>query len=557
VEQVQQFGTEFLLVFGIGLSLLLVMLFTEIRCGQKIDPSLQPSRSEPKWALAALLGISLLLGLARIPFALQRLGRNVDEFDYAARAAFILDSGESVFTLPGRYRLHTALYLFGGDSPFAFVDTITSLITGVTAFLLGWTVYKVTRRIGPAILTLLSYVLGLIPFEGLSSNAEPYVNFCLALYLFIRFASRAEQGQIGKLRRVSAGAALGLAFVMKEHAITFILIEPAVEIIEMVYRRAKDGVIKTFLVHQALAAAGFWIPLGLYLMGYAMNGRLGVYFHGLVAFGMAGGSTERAGSWSIGIESLQRLVEGLFPLWSRPYGYFSLACLLSLIFQSGKRARQDFPFVGSLAFMSLIAVCTISIGYRFFSAYFILAAVPMAPLMGIRIMDAIHEVKSSNVRTPIAIFLIVGALITLDSAAAIWSGSVRIDGQSMDMLTEAKVKQISRIVRESTPEDEPILVWGWRQEVYYYSQRVPACSFTGGWVPDIEKIIPELDKRMPSAVVFPGSRGSNASMGKDVYEIKNFPLLRRWLEDNRFRLLVGAEGEFHVYIRDTRPIKDQ
>ena len=75
-----------------------VLVLADALARRKQPPAEGTPPEKNRWIAPAIAGLGVFLGLARIPFALSRESRNVDEVMYAATAAFARDTGQSLFS---------------------------------------------------------------------------------------------------------------------------------------------------------------------------------------------------------------------------------------------------------------------------------------------------------------------------------------------------------------------------------------------------------------------------------------------------------------------------
>lgn len=540
----------FLILFA-GWVALFAVVVVDGSARKRVGPPPEPS--DPPWALAALAGLATLLALARIPLALGRATRNVDEFQYAATAAYVRTTGESLFSWDWNLSGLNYLYLLGSfESPFALVDTVTCFVVGATAFLLGLVVLRAQAGLGLACLTVAFYVLGLLRFEGLSSNKEPYVNLFLALYLVARLTPASAR------RQLLAGACLGGAVVMKEQALLFVFAEPLLGLFEAQRSRAAEAPLdwKGLARAQLQAALGFFAVWSLILSGFALHGRLGAYLGFLLRFGSTGGAAfgdaaVAQAAPALEAPALLQIVSGFFPLLLSPIALLGLVHGFRLPFELERLRHEALPLrvaLGALLALGMAAVC---LGFRFYGHYTMLLLPALAPLAALRAAEAVRDLsRRGRLRVVSALLLLTvcfAALVEGDMLIRTPWGRGMASGEGVDREGQAELDQAAKIVRERTSPDATLLVWGWRPEVFFAAQRRPAACVMDGLASEQLKAKRDLKHLpAPAAVVIPEDAGR--------FALENHPELRSWLTSNYRR--VGREARlpsYQVWLRRSTP----
>jgi hypothetical protein len=86
-------------------------------------------------------------------------------------------------------------------------------------------------------------------------------------------------------------------------------------------------------------------------------------------------------------------------------------------------------------------------------------------------------------------------------------------------------------LRQRTPKDERILVWGWQPQFYIAAQRSPVTRMVDPGMGTPGDVLDDLDRYgPPAAVVLPGSNQFGVpSPAEVVYRLSRHPDLVRWL----------------------------
>lgn len=508
-----------------------------------------PVAAPPPWSLRALAGLTLALVALRATLALLRPGRNVDEFQYAAQAAWARLSGESLFELPWGFRGHAGLYLLGGEDPFALVDVLTSLAAGATAFLLGLALLRAGRGVAAALLTAACYGLGALNYEGLTSNAEAWANLALAGWVVLRLGVAPAGPEGGWRRPLLAGACLGAAFVMKEQAALFVLAEAFVGALELGQDRA-PGRLARQARRSGAAALGCLAVLGAWFLGYLLHGRLDDYLGFLLSWGADAGAPgggpvpAGAGAGEEGGEGELplglRLLAGLLPLLGSPVGWLGLAHLGRLVVEVRRLGTPARRLEAGLAGLAVCGLVAASLGLRWFGHYFLLTLPGLAPLAALLAVEGVHTLRDGlrpATRRPrsgpllgATGLLLAGALVfTVLQTGRLLNNPSFAQGYSLDPGgPRERVQGVGLALDRLLPPREPILVWGWRPEVYAAARRPPASSSVGGTRPDLARVLEEVARTRPAAVVIPGEHGLGGRED-DPFALERHPPLLEWL----------------------------
>jgi MFS family permease len=456
------------------------------------------------WQYLVLTGVTATW--MRALAASQRVERSVDEYQYAASAAFARHSGESLAATSQIVRPHSALYLLAED-PMALVDTLTSLAVGVTAILLGWIALRATRRARPAVCVALTYVLGSLPCEGLSSNAEPWVAIWLAGWLVLR--SRPPQEANRFRDDLAAGVCLGLAAITKEQALVFVVLEPLLALA----LPQRSGRVRRV----ATAALGAMLPAAVYAGWYVSTGWLGEFLHLAIGWGAALGeplTTSRRG-WAA-------LPAGLAPLLAGPVGVLGVVGLC-------RSLRRDDAATVAAALGLAVGVVAASLGLRWFTHYLWLPLPFLAFLAGASLDRALTDLRPPRRRWAV-VTLAVAALAAALQVRTLVREPSRLNGYGV-RTDEPYAYLLDLALDRWLPGDAPVLVWGWRPEVYYLTGRPPATRYRVNFLLDAPpaSLLSDLETYRPGAVILPGPHDLAYDAPTAPYELDKHPELLSWI----------------------------
>lgn len=511
--------------------------------------------------LGALALLCLALALGRAVLATARRDHNVDEYEYAASAAFARHAGASLLGAHN-FGLHQWLFLLGPwEAPFPWVDAAASLAVGLGAFLLGATLGR--EGLATAAAAALFHAAGLLRFEGLTSNKEPFVDLALAGWAYLRLGT---PGLPSIRRRFGGGACLGLAAAFKEQALAFVLVEALVLAHEVrthdVRAHGGRGLAPGRAVRAALLAGlGFTLGLGALVLPLAVRGELPAFLGYLAT--VAGTSAHPPAEVARVLEApappgpppadLLDWAVGLLPLWASPVGFLGLVGLLRVPFRLANardpgRARRD---VGAAA-LALTGIACASLGQRWFAHYFMLA-VPGLALLGAREATAAARalrsgpaskgISPSRFRIPAAALLVVAAFQAALEVSFLSGPESSASGFGLPDDARARLEACARALRDHTPEGKRIVVWGWRPELYFAARRPPATHYVGGATATRARVLEDLSTLdAPAAFVLVGENGVWSEPGRDPFDLALHPPLVAWLREHGFRLAWRGEG---------------
>lgn len=533
-------------LWGVALALLATYALSRAdRSGEPPRAQRVPSRRDA----VVLLGVTALVVAVRAPLAIGRAWRNPDEFAYLALARFAVDSGEGLLSCMGHLRLHMLLYLVGDGRSFVVVDLVTSVVVGLTAAALGGLVLERTGRVRVAALTAALYPLGLLPFEGLSSNGEPWAGLGLAVYLWARLgaAGPVDAGPSSR-RAVVAGGGLALAAMCKEHALTFVAVEPL--LVALVGPR---GSARAVARHGGALVAGAALTLAPLLLVLAWSGALERQAESLLATATGLGAESDGSLVTLVIPAPSPLpgagvatvlLAGLTRLLYNPVTWLALtgAALVA------SRGSPDRRLLAALAVPFAAGVATASLGLRFFDHYFMLAVPAGAPLAALALVRLREDLRRP--RAAAAALLLLAALPGVARLARTTAAAVR-DGPPEHLRDLGPL-------RATLPPGPRLFVAGWSPELYHLLDRTPASrritGVTGtafGWRTAEEDLArhPSAPVVVPPTVALPlWRRGADGALGFHWLKLDAFedsPAFVRWAAE------AGLErrraGAFAVY----------
>lgn len=556
--------TEALLVTGIGWTVILVLGLADARVA-RAAPSPASSGAflaqpaPPAWTPHALWVLALLMLCVRAPLAIGREVRQVDEYQYAATVAFAEASGEGLLGSPVGVRGVTLLFALGDPWDPWPADLLTSLAVAATGLLLGQTMLQALQRAGPALLITVLYPLATLRFEGLTCSGEAWAALALAGWARLRLAGPDD---LSTARRVAAGLCLGLAVLAKEHALPFLALAPAFAALEL---RAQTGPARwrAFLERVGLALAGAAAPLLLVAAALAVRGTLGTLLAAYLSFGRGLGDPGAVGDAPDSGGLLWVVLDtagGLLTCAIGPASVVGGLGLIQLLRRTGELgtppATPSLRLAHGAALLGLLGLFCSALGLRFFGHYFQLALPGLTLLVAWRLADALREVRAPGAaaRWLAAVQLGLCALLGVFELSTLGRVPRFAEGNSLDRVAPeqgpsdaALARQFAGEVARVVPPERPVLVWGWRPELYAFARRAPSSRWLAGWLlrTPPPRILDDLERWPPAAVLVPGSHGilPAAEEGQDPFALDRHPWLVDWLRAHRFKE-VGRLGDY-------------
>src|SRR5215472_16574691 len=520
------------------------------RKARKQGAPVSPRRTR---ALMAM-GIAGVLVLAvRAVAAITRSGRNVDEAAAAAFAEFLRSTGEGLFSRPWVFRSFVSVYLIGSlDDPFTRVDIVTSAVVALTGVLIGLTALSLGCRWWGGAAAVVAYALGILCFEGLSSNKEPYANLFIAAYLLVRL----RPTEMTLNRAFLSGLCLGGAVVAKDQTLVLALVEPIVVIWQLI--RGEGPRLSRGLAHIGLIVMGAAILPSFILGGFALHGQLGglitVTRDWAVSAGSPFGSLRAFDPMDgrIAHISVGTWFRAYLAYWRTPVTLAGVAELIALTVDHRRGKGAGLPLVA----IGALSLAMISIGQRWFGHYYMLA-VPVLTLLFVLWVSELPSALGTPGRRVFALALGVFMLWGLTAAVrdmrhpAVWRS--RMDGILLSPAEQGPFEHATAFLRERIPGGQRILVWGWQPQLYVAARRSPVTRMVDPSLGTVRDVLEDLSRYgPPAAVVLPGPQHFGVpSQAEVVYALSRHPEIARWLTEHHYvpALLPAQAGRYVILLR--------
>lgn len=463
------------------------------------------------WLLAlVVIAVLIVSVLVRVRYLSVPFERDEGEYAYAAQLilAGLPPYAEAYnMKMPGIYYAYALVIAALGDSHTAihFGLLVINLVTSLGVFLLArWLAGTASGAMAAAVFAVLT--LGR-EASGVFANAEhfvlPFVVFgLLFLVRGLELASRR--------RLIASGVLLGLAFLMKQHAVAYAGLAAALIVLHGATQRDWRGLIRNAgIVGVAAAAPLIFLIAGMYAVGMARQFFFWTFDYAAAYVNVV--PPERALGYFLG--ELLPIAEAAWPIWLLA----ALGGVLWPLEKVGVLRRALVPL--GLVFGLLATVP----GFYFRNHYFLL---PM-PMVAVAFATCLRQIgiacgRLSGTSWAKAISVAVFAVAIV---VALW-------GQRAYLVTMTPL-QMSRVSyglnpfpeslavadyidRNSTPEDR-IAVIGSEPQIYFYARRRAATGYIymyplmepQPYAPAMQRqMIAEVSAKAPRFIVLVGVRSS-------------------------------------------------
>ena len=518
--------------------------------GRKARQQGAPIVGRQTGALMAMVIAGVLVLAVRAVAAITRSGRSVDEAAAAAFAEFLRSTGEGLFSRPWVFRGFVGVYLIGSlDDPFTRVEIVTSAVVALTGVLIGLTALSLGCRWWGGAAAVVAYALGILCFEGLSSNKEPYANLFIAAYLLVRL----RPGDMTLNRAFLSGLCLGGAVVAKEQTVVLGLVEPIVVIWQFI--RGEGPRLSRGLAHITLMAMGAAILPSLILCGFALHGQLGGLITVIRDWAVSAGSpfgSLRAFDPTGGRVAPITWFRAYLPLWRTPVTLAGVAELIALTVDPRRGKGAGLPLVA----IGALSLAMISIGQRWFGHYYMLA-VPILTLLFVLWVSELPSALGAPGRRVFALALGVFMLWGLTAAVRDMRHPElrrsRMDGIFVWPAQQRPFQHAAAFLRERIPGGQRIMVWGWQPQLYIAARRSPVTRMVDPSLGTARDVLEDLNRYgPPAAVVLPGPQHFGVpTQAEVVYALSRHPEIARWLTEHHYvpALLPAQAGRYVILLR--------
>ena len=455
----------------------------------------------------------LLTGVVILIVAILRAGLvNVplerDEGEYAFIGNLILEgvppySQAYNMKLPGTYGMYSILMLiFGTNTSGIHIGLL--LMNAGTMFLLFAGMKKLFN---PAAGFYTSAVYGLMSlspaFLGFAAHATHFVSFFVALALF--FLAKYYNGY-NKLMCFLTGLFFGLAFLMKQQAVFFILFGGLSILVPWLINKQKNY--RNSAVHGIIYSAGVFIPYLLTVLLLLLSGAFDKFWFWTV---------EYASKYASGVDfktGMQLFSMSFKPMWNEFLGFWLLffTGLISVFFVPLNAKQKSIAVLFAIA--SFLSICP---GFYFRQHYFI-AFLPAVGLLGYFSIWWIQEWLSKNLKLNVRSLLLI-TIVFASAIAAFSKNKNYYFNPDPNLVSRTyygtnpfiESPEIANYIKSNSAENDKIAILGSEPQIYFYSDRQSATGYIYTYglmeIHDYnkrmqEEMIAEIEKNNPKFLVF-------------------------------------------------------
>ena len=458
-----------------------------------------------KWILLCLFGIllgSVLLRVHLLPIPLER-----DEGEYAYAGQLLLQ-GIPPYTqaynmkLPGMYIIYALIISMVGESPTAIHTglLIVNLLTIVAIFLF-------TRKLFNDIIALTASaaftVLSINPFvHGAFAHAEHFVILFIMASLTALFYSFDTPN--GKKIFVS-GLLAGIAFLIKQHAASFVGLAISATLLESLFREQKPTG-KIFL-KPLLFLMGVLAPFIFICLYFLSIGKWGNFIYWTFAYAREYVSLADPLTGLLDLKRKTILISN----YSGSLLFLAFMGAFSLFDPRMENSKRAF-----LCLLIIFSFLAITPGFYFREHYFIML-LPVVSLFVAISLECIYKyLPFTNRRIRFFIPVLIFTLAVGSSLSQMHTYLFEMPPLSASRLTHSlnplpESIHIARYIRERSRPSDKIAVLGSEPQIYFYAQRKSATGFIYMY-PLMEKqkfalpmqleMIRELETEKPKYLIF-------------------------------------------------------
>ncbi len=444
-----------------------------------------------------LLGIVMLLIIwVRIRLLSVPLERDEGEYAYAGSQLLqgVIPYKEAYnMKLPGTYFMYAAIMAIFGKSVTG-VHIGLLLVNLVTILLLFFSIKKLFNATVALVTASLYGLMALSPeLFGFAAHATHFVLLfvSLGLYVFAGFVQKYTVPQA-----LLFGLMMGLAFIMKQQAVFFILFGGVVLLAAVTDRRQWIRYLFLYLLGAAtpyllvllmVYTAGVWDTFWFWTVTYARS------YAGNV-------------SWGAGMELFSASFVPILKAYSVA-GLLSVAGL-ALLF-TGSYSRLQRIFTMALLLFSFASICP---GLYFRQHYFITVLPPVALLTGIAIYSLQQRLKQHGIALPaMAITLIAGMAFATDGSYYFSDTPEDISKNLYGANPFAESPELGSYIRQHTKPADKIAILGSEPQILFYADRKSATGYIYTYslmelhpnnVKMQQEMIKEIEANQPEILVF-------------------------------------------------------
>jgi len=452
------------------------------------------------------IGLAVVLAtFAALRWRLLDLPLERDEGEYAYAGRMILEGLPpyvNVYSmkLPGIYAAYALVLKVFGEThrDIHLALLVVNALSGALVFFLA------RRFFGPWPALAASALFGLLSMgrgvQGVFANAEHFVLPCAlgGLLLLFRYLDEGKRRLL-----VGSGLCLGLAFLVKQHALLFLAAGGAILLLERWRQGVRDP--KLLGVEAGIMILSILTPYLITCAIFLSIGAFGDFWYW--TFDYARAYTGEVPFAQIPVTfppQFKAVTAGTWMIWI-------LAGLGLVAIWFEKRLRNHAPALTIFAVCSFLAICP---GFWFRAHYWALLLPALALLGAAAVRGVANLLPGGHLRTalPVGLFLLVfGSSVAKQSEDLFEASVLQYVRQTYRLNPFPEALEVGKLIEATTDEDDRVAVIGSEPQIFFYSKRRAASGFMYTY-PLMEghefalemqrRMISEIEASEPKVVVF-------------------------------------------------------
>lgn len=415
--------------------------------------------------VSLLLSVTVVIRILTLSTPLER-----DEGEYAYTAQLIL-RGVPPYKLaynmkmPGIYAAYAAVIAVFGQTASA-VHLGALIINTATTILIFLLTKKLLNTTAAAAAAAFFAITSLSRFVAASANAENFVLLpaITAILLLLKFQENKKYAHL-----ISCAILLGIAFLMKQHAVGFILLGGILILLSKPFNIKK--IISSIAIYTFFVSLPFLITClilwqsGVFRQFWFWTFDYAAKYVSIVPL-------------EIGLRELKN--NGLLIIQSAPAIWLSAAIgLLSILWD--KNIRKNYRFILLFLICSFAAVCP---GMYFRYHYFLLLLPAVCLLAATAIYAAenilIKITKSKNISLAICTAILAAVwmhTLLLPKNCYFQTDPVKLSKLTFGNNSFAEMQEIAKFIRQNSNPNDQIAIMGSEPQIFFYAQRRSASPY--------------------------------------------------------------------------------
>jgi hypothetical protein len=432
--------------------------------------------------LAMVMVVTIFIRIRMLAVPLER-----DEGEYAYAGQLMLQGVPPYelaynMKMPGIYAAYAAIIAVFGQNHLAIHFGVL-LINAATIILIYYLAKKLFGKIAAVASAVFFAITSMSINIQATANAENFVVLpaIAAILLLVKFSETRKIWQL-----IFGGLLMGVAFMMKQHAIGFILFGYCFLVWEMFRKqkqtpatgagnnelftgrlRSRLGLVCVILVYSFFVIVPFLITC--VILCYC--GVFEKFWFWTFAYARHYVSLNSlSDGFGLLTETLSKIVPSAFFIW-----LLGLAGLAGCVYD--KRLREHRVFLIAFLICSFLSLCP---GLYFRNHYFVLFLPALSILAGagVLVVSNIFRTDSKRAYASALVILLVWSQGFLSQRKSFMLADPEMISRVMyGFFPFPETLRIAEYIKARSNEDDKIVVFGSEPEIYFYSQRRSATSF--------------------------------------------------------------------------------